>query len=54
MLVLKRLFMIALLIAPLAACDSNDGPVEKLGENIDNAADDTRDAVNDAVDDAKD
>lgn len=29
----------------LAACDSNDGPLEEAGENMDEAADDVEDAV---------
>jgi hypothetical protein len=32
---LKNVFIIALLGLPLAACDSNDGPVEKLGKDVD-------------------
>ena len=49
-----RVFIIALLIAPLAACDSNDGTAEKLGENVDKALDETRDAMDDAADEIKD
>ena len=44
--------MLALLLAigaagttTLAACDTNDGPVEEAGENIDEAADDVEDEV---------
>lgn len=29
----------------LAACDSNDGPLEEAGEELDEAADDVKDAV---------
>ena len=29
----------------LAACDTNDGPVEEFGEEVDDAADDAEDAV---------
>ncbi|MEM5516873.1 hypothetical protein WNY37_07915 [Henriciella sp. AS95] len=29
----------------IAACDSNDGPAEEAGEEIDEAADDVEDAV---------
>ncbi|WP_062067100.1 hypothetical protein [Cellvibrio sp. OA-2007] len=51
---LQRVFIIALLVAPLAACDSNDGAAEKLGENVDKALDETRDTLDDAADEAKD
>lgn len=30
----------------LAACDSNDGPLEEAGEELDEAAEDVEDAVN--------
>ena len=30
----------------LAACDTNDGPAEELGEQIDDAADEVKDATN--------
>lgn len=29
----------------LAACDSNDGPIEEAGEELDEAADDVEDSV---------
>ncbi|KCZ55884.1 hypothetical protein HY29_09775 [Hyphomonas beringensis] len=29
----------------LAACDSNDGPAEELGEEVDDAADDVQDEL---------
>ena len=51
---LQRAFIIALLAIPLAACDNNKGPAEKLGENVDNALDETRDAMDDAADEVKD
>lgn len=54
MKLLHRVFIIALLATPLAACDSNKGPAEKLGENVDNALDETRDALDDAADEVKD
>jgi ElaB/YqjD/DUF883 family membrane-anchored ribosome-binding protein len=52
--VLSRVFIVALLAIPLAACDSNDGAAEKLGENVDNALDETRDTLDDAADEVKD
>lgn len=51
---LQRVFIIALLAVPLAACDSNDGAAEKLGENVDKALDETRDKLDDAADEIKD
>ena len=51
---LKNVFIIALLGLPLAACDSNDGPVEKLGKDVDKTLDNTRDAMDDAADEVKD
>jgi predicted small secreted protein len=30
----------------VAACDTNEGPLEEAGEEIDEAADDVEDAVN--------
>lgn len=38
----------------LVGCDSNDGPVEKAGERLDDAYKDTKDGVKDAADDAGD
>lgn len=37
-------------LGTLAACDSNDGPMEEAGEQIDNAVDETADAMEDAGD----
>ncbi|WP_331343843.1 hypothetical protein [Cellvibrio sp. UBA7661] len=51
---LTRVFIIALLAFPLAACDSNDGAAEKMGENVDEALDNTRDKLDDAADEIKD
>lgn len=54
MSLLQRVFIIALLAVPLAACDSNDGAAEKLGEKADKALDETRDKLDDAGDEIKD
>jgi len=54
MSLLQRVFIIALLTVPLAACDSKDGPAEKAGEKVDNALDETRDKLDDAADEIKD
>lgn len=37
---------LGLMAAPLAACDTNEGPFEEAGEELDQAADDIEDAVN--------
>ena len=54
MTLIKRMFLLVLFALPLAACDTNDGPAEELGENLDNAAEETRDAVEDAGDEVED
>lgn len=54
MTILKNALMILCLAFPLVACDSNDGKAERMGEKIDNAADETRDALDDAADEVKD
>lgn len=51
---LQRIFIVALLAVPLAACDSNDGPAEKMGEDVDKTLDNTRDKLDDAADEIKD
>jgi hypothetical protein len=37
-----------------SGCDDNDGPVEDMGEAIDEAADDAGDAIEDAADEVED
>ena len=54
MSLLQRVFIIALLAVPLAACDTNEGPAEKLGKDVDKALDETRDKLDDAADEIKD
>lgn len=46
--------MILAASALLSGCESNDGPVEKAGENIDNAIDDAGDKIEDAGDKIED
>jgi hypothetical protein len=41
------------LCAVLAACENNDGPMEKAGERIDEATTDVGNAVEDACENAK-
>ena len=47
------LMAVAVLSLGLATtgCESNDGPLEELGESIDDAVDDVGDAVEDATKD---
>lgn len=47
---IKRISLLVLFALPLAACDTNDGGAEQLGEKLDDAAESTRDAVDDAAD----
>lgn len=47
---LRALLVAGLALGTLAACDSNDGPMEEAGEQIDNAVDETAEAVEDAGD----
>lgn len=51
---IKRLFLMVFLVLPLAACDSNDGPAEKVGKNLDEATDKIKDGVEDACEKATD
>ncbi|WP_020208067.1 hypothetical protein [Gilvimarinus chinensis] len=51
---MKRILLMVVFALPLAACDTNDGGAEQLGEKIDNAADNTRDALDDAADEVSD
>jgi hypothetical protein len=36
------------------SCDNDDGPIEKMGESIDDAVEDAVDALEDAADDVED
>lgn len=54
MTILKHALVILCLAFPLAACDSNDGKAERLGEDIDKSANEARDKLDDAADDVKD
>ena len=50
---LRKLYFLMLLMAGmfgLQACDTNEGPLEEAGEEIDDAADDIGDEIDDAVD----
>jgi len=54
MTLFKHMLLLVLFALPLAACDTNDGPAENLGENLDRAAEDTKDAAEDAADNVED
>lgn len=54
MQLLKQITIVLLLGLPLVACDSQDGPAEKLGKDVDKALDNTRDTLDDAADEIKD
>ncbi len=45
--VLLLLIILTVVGGTVTACDVNQGPVEKAGENIDNAVDDAGDALED-------
>ncbi len=45
---------ISLFVLPLAACDSNDGPAEELGENVDNAVEEVQEETKAAADKVED
>ena len=50
------LMTVAVLSLGLATtgCEDNDGPMEELGESIDEAVDDAGDAIEDAADEMED
>lgn len=54
MAIFKQALIILCLAFPLAACDSNDGKAEQLGEKIDEAGNEARDEIDDATDEIKD
>lgn len=54
MKIISYVLMAAVLGLPLAGCDSNKGPAEKMGESIDEGLDNTRDKLDDAADEVSD
>ncbi|MGV3592451.1 MAG: hypothetical protein ACO1PZ_12235 [Gammaproteobacteria bacterium] len=53
----RKLYILMLMMAglfTLQACDTNEGPLEEAGEEIDQAADDVGDNIEDAADDLND
>ena len=51
--VFKNIGILVVLLFAITACDSNDGPLEKAGQSVDNAATDMGNKVEDACEDAK-
>lgn len=51
---LKMLFISVLCAMSLAACDSNDGAGERLGERADNAAESAGDSLENAAENVED
>ncbi len=49
-----RIFAAVVLCAGLAACDLNEGPAERAGESVDEAATDVGNAIEDKCEEAKD
>lgn len=45
--------ILAVMLFAIAACDSNDGPLEKAGESIDKTATDMGNKIEDACEDLK-
>jgi hypothetical protein len=46
----KTIALASLLLLGLAACTDRDGPLENLGDEIEDAAEDAGDAIEDAAD----
>ena len=53
-LLLSSIAVLSFGLMATTGCDDNDGPVEDMGESIDDAVDDAGDAMEDAADDAED
>lgn len=51
--IMSALF-ISLFVLPLAACDTNDGPAEELGENVDNAVEEMQEETKAAAEEVED
>ena len=49
-MLLRPLLVAGLALTTIAACDSNDGPLEEAGENLDNAVEETTDEMEEATD----
>lgn len=53
MLLLKRLLIVLMFAFPLYACDTDQGPMEEMGENVDETTEDARDEVSGAMDETR-
>lgn len=53
MLLLKRLLIVLMFAFPLYACDTDQGPMEELGENADETIDDTQEEVGEATEETQ-
>lgn len=53
MLLLKRLLIVMMFAFPLYACDTDDGPMEEMGENVDETVDDTQEELGEATDETR-
>jgi hypothetical protein len=57
MLTIRKLFFSMFILGSLfglQACDTNEGPLEEAGEELDDAADDVGDALEEACEDVTD
>lgn len=45
---LKTAFILLMCAMPLMGCDTNEGPAERMGERVDEAADETAEGLEDA------
>lgn len=54
MLLLKRLLIVLMFAFPLYACDTEEGPMEEMGENVDETVDETQEELGDAADETRD
>lgn len=48
------LLAVAVLVLPMAACEREEGPMEEMGETLDDAVDDAQDKVEDMGDELED
>ena len=54
MLKISQILTILMVSLFFTACDTDDGKMEQMGENIDDAVGETRDKLEDAADEVKD
>lgn len=51
---LKLILVMCMFAIPLAGCESNEGPAERMGERVDDAAESAGDSMDDAADEMED